>query len=278
VSPFTSDEVDRASSRLRALWPGTVRVARVDGKVAGEGEGATLDVRAETDDPLVIAAELAGARRLRVPARLVRDSVSAADSAWADRGGVVIRWPSSASVTPWAPRIPVDTSGAVVAGGVVVVSSFPRRSRLSGEVVRARWSDGDPAAVERAVGSGCIRDVAIDVPIAGDLVLTPAFGRLLRVLSGPCAGALPAALLPDSALTWLTSRSSGAPRIPLASSGSSRLASWLFGLALVLGLIELLIRRRRKGTSPVASESHESEQSSRSGDAPQRIRVAGGAR
>jgi hypothetical protein len=280
VSPFAADEVDRASARLRALWPGGVRLARVEARRRRASASTGLDVRSAVDDPLSIAAALAGARGFDVPVRLVRDSSSPADSAWAAAdGGVLVRWPSSAGSLPGGVRrAAADSSGAVEASGVVVVSPFLRRWSLAGGIVRARWLDGEPAAVERPAGEGCIRDVGIDVPVTGDLVLTPAFGRLLRALSGPCVNAPPTIVLPDSALTWLTQRNSDAPLVSLPSDAASLIAPWLFAGALALALLELLVRRR-KGL-PLAGERMNggAEATPQHGGEPVRVRAAGGSR
>jgi aerotolerance regulator-like protein len=257
VSPLTVEEVDRASPRLRALWPGSVRLARTaprEGKVTA---WSGLDVRAPEDDPLSVAAALAGARRFETSARLVRGTLSASDSTWArDQGRVLVRWPTAGRLDSWLPRAHIDTSGAVVAGDAVVVAPFVRRWTLPHGAVVARWSDGDPAAVELPLGEGCIRDVAIGVPVSGDLVLTPAFARLLRVLTRPCAAALRSPTLGDSALDWLTRASAAAAqKSSTAAILSSPIAPWLFVTALLLALAEPFLRRARGSATKEARDA-----------------------
>jgi hypothetical protein len=119
--------------------------------------------------------------------------------------------------------------------------------------VIARWSDGAPAATETALGTGCLRAVAVSVPAAGDLPLTPAFRHFLRVLLEPCqsAGAnapasdrLVASVLPAIAATTADTEpaiasASVAPRAPR----TDRLAAWLLALAVVAGVTEMFVRR-----------------------------------
>lgn len=149
-----------------------------------------------------------------------------------------------------------DTSGAVVAGGEVVVAPFARRwsfpkDSLRGAVVIARWVDGAPAAVERVAGSGCDRAIAIPVDSAGDLVLRPEFIRLREVLSGPCGSRSVVNSVVDSAGVLAIASLAGSGKLaaaalfPAPTGVQSPLAPWLMGTALALALIELLVRRRR---------------------------------
>ncbi|MGI8509650.1 MAG: BatA domain-containing protein [Gemmatimonadaceae bacterium] len=157
-----------------------------------------------------------------------------------------------------------DTSGAVVARGEVVVAPFVRRwsfpeDSLRGAVVIARWVDGVPAAVERVVGHGCVRSIAIPVDSAGDLVLRPEFIRLRELLSGPCgshdvagsaAGSAAGSVEASSGASVIASlagsgKLAAAGMFPAATDVQSPLAPWLLGAALALAVIELLVRRRR---------------------------------
>jgi hypothetical protein len=165
-----------------------------------------------------------------------------------------------------------------MAGNAVVIFPFVRRWRLPGGVVRARWVDGEPAAVERQVGDGCLRDVAIEIPAAGDLVLTPAFGQLLRALSGPCTSASPPDVLPDSALAWLTRRSAAGQETPVTSNERSPIAPWLLGAALALALLEPFTRRREKAPQTVERTAGQSDLSRLADEASARSRALGGSR
>ena len=46
--------------------------------------------------------------------------------------------------------------------------------------VIARWRDGAVAATERPLGAGCVRDIAVGVPLAGDVTLRPPFVAFLQ--------------------------------------------------------------------------------------------------
>ena len=141
--------------------------------------------------------------------------------------------------------------GAVVAGPTALVVPLERRWRVDSALrptrVAARWVDGEPAAVERIVGSGCIRDIALQVPVRGDVMLRPNFARLLETLGAPCAAMSGGAGMPDHDVELL--RGDG----PLAAAGMidppdtivTPLVPWLLALALLLALLETFIRRTR---------------------------------
>lgn len=192
---------------------------------------------------------------------------------WPGRARVVLVAPDSSRASPpalvtWnaAVRPPrtiarprIDTIGAVVAGGDVLVAPFARRwvypaDSLRGATVVARWVDGDPAAVESRAGTpatvSCVRSVAIPVDSTGDLVLRPDFTRLRRRLLGPC-GTAAVTIDPSSpALAQLIAGSGALARadlFPEPPSVPSSLAPWLLGAAIVLAVAELALRRRAGG-------------------------------
>jgi hypothetical protein len=113
--------------------------------------------------------------------------------------------------------------------------------------------DGEPAAIERRHGAGCIRTVTVDVPTLGDLVLQPRFARLVAALTEPCGGAQPSAPASRAQLAALrgadgqgrvAGRAFAAPealRVPLAP--------WLLAAALALAASELVMRRRTAGAT-----------------------------
>jgi hypothetical protein len=144
-----------------------------------------------------------------------------------------------------------DTVGAVVMGDDVVVAPFARpaaspESRVPSHEPVARWSDGGVAASEARTGSGCIRNVTVPVPVAGDFVLRESFRRLFAGLTGPCGGARDPRVAADSLITQLAGIG------PLASArGWTRdrgetppLARWFLVAAALLLLAEPLLRRR----------------------------------
>ncbi len=173
----------------------------------------------------------------------------------------VVDWPPDGRAAHTVPRVPADSVGAVVAGDVVVVAAFARPWRLDGAGGRvvARWSDGDPAAVERArrapgssTPGSCERDVAIPIPAEGDLTLRPEFRRLQAALHAPCGAADDPPPGGRAPLAWTGAGAVSPTRVAMASVGRGVDAepprrSWLGALLLALAalalLAELAIRR-----------------------------------
>jgi len=249
ASPLAAESVDAASPAVRRLWPGAIGVSRLDGR-RDSAAGAAPDVRAPADDALAVAAGFLGSTPAGQPTRLVRSAPTAADSAWVrDAGGLLLVWPDS---TPagWQATTP-DTVGAVVAGRATLVAPFVRTALApDGAVARAWWVDGAPAAVERPLGAGCVRTVGVPLAAAGDLPLRASFHALLRALLAPCGGARDLAPLPDSALGWL--RGTGAATVAVTRDPATRspFVPWLLGAALLLLVVELVVRRGAAGGEP----------------------------
>jgi hypothetical protein len=172
--------------------------------------------------------------------RVVRTAPDAGDSAFARAGGVVVRWDSIG-----ARRAAPD---ALAMGDAVIVASLAREKPAGSGAVLARWSDGSPAAVEQRLGAGCVRDVAIGLPVAGDLPLRPAFQRVVRGLVGPCLDALragPAA--GDSAIRLALGRATSAANgvaLSMDTEAPSPIAAWLIAVALLCALAEPVLRAR----------------------------------
>lgn len=239
ASPFTAQRFDAATDSIRRLWPGRARLVRV--AVAAEPASRRIELVGTGDDPLRAAIALLGPRSGAV-SRIARGALTPADSAFASGGGVLVAWPRD-------PTSPVaDTVGAVAAGGVVVVAAFARPTlQLSSSPafsVVAHWVDGAPAAVERAVGAGCIRDVAVPIPSTGDLVLRRSVRDLVDALAAPCGG--PRSSTPASANRLAVLAAAGplmparlAPEPPERRSSAS---AWLLGLVAVLLLAEQFAR------------------------------------
>ncbi|HEY9427908.1 MAG TPA: BatA domain-containing protein, partial [Gemmatimonadaceae bacterium] len=206
VSPFASEEWDAATGAVRSLWRGAARLVVTEraGDSARSGSAAPTVVASPEldDDPVSVVAALMRDSAARADVRIVRGTPGTADSAWArEAGHVLVHWPAS---TPdeWQRRGTPDTVGAVVAGSAVLVADFARTSMPpagSGRVV-ARWIDGAPAAIERAEGEGCVRDVAVSLSVRGDLVLRESARRFVRALAAPCGGARELAPLGESRL------------------------------------------------------------------------------
>jgi hypothetical protein len=143
--------------------------------------------------------------------------------------------------------------GAVSGASAVVVASLARPAgpAPAGAPV-ARWLSGATAAAERRVGRGCVREVRVPVPQAGDLVLSPSFVALVRELLAPCGG--------ERDFAAADMRVLAAPPVATAfdreTERRSPLAPWLLGAALALLLAEPLLRRsaaRRADADDAAS-------------------------
>jgi hypothetical protein len=260
VSPFSFPELDGATGGIRHMWPGPVRLIRAGPAPNDTGTMARPGIRAPSGDPVAASLALIGDIRGGARVRVVRDAPTTADSAWARDGGALVIWPRGLAADGWVRRAPPDTAFAVTVLGAwdegasewstpaTVVAPMVRTIVPPPGRVSARWSDGDPAVTEAELGTGCVRSVAVPVPSAGDLPLTPAFRRFAARQLEPCAhlvrwGAasdtilavvLPAALPPDSADA---AASMTGPTTP------TKLTGWLLGLALLGALAEMFVRR-----------------------------------
>ena len=241
VSPLATEEVDAATASLRALWRGRARLVRVAGVADTAPPAPALAVRAPAADPVLAAAALARPLADTARVRVVRGAPSAADTAWARAGGVVVHWPAAGERPAW-PRARVDTSGAVVTDGGSVVAAFERRWAPPPGRAVAWWADGEPAATETPLGAGCVRRVAVVVPEVGDVALAPSFRRLLDAVAARCGGERD--LHPLADVRWLGGAGPlYAPAAPEVASAGARLARWLFLAALAVALAELALRR-----------------------------------
>ena len=245
VSPVVRAQVDSATRSLLALWPGPTRVARV----AGPTLSAVRDVRlrAANDDPVAAAlgvttdasSSAAFVRVLRTP-----EPPTAIDTAWArDSAGALVIWPASLSTSTLTQRESVDTAHGIAAGRDVVVGRFARTHRPSEGRALVRWIDGEPAASEAAVGTGCIREVAIPVDAAGDVALRESFRRIVDAVTAACGGARD--LAPADLASLLPSGTDRVHSRSASLAGTRWLAPWLAIVALGVLLVEQLLRRRR---------------------------------
>jgi hypothetical protein len=249
VSPFSTEELDEATMRIRRTWPGRLRLAPVRSGAPRPFDSG-VEASASNEDPVIAALALAGLRgAAKAPIRLVRTTPSANDTVWArDSGHVLVHWPATVASAAWPSRARPDTVGAVTAASTIV-GRFPRvwsAESLIGRPI-ARWIDGEPAAVERATGAGCVRDVAILVDPAGDLPLRPAFREFLQSLLTPCGG--PRAFAPLARGT-LDSLAGTGPLVPASAvrdphERSSPWTAWLLGAGALLLIVELGPRRQR---------------------------------
>jgi hypothetical protein len=256
VSPLAAEEWDAATSAIRATWRGRVRVVRIAPAAGAAGARGRVEVlRASAADPVRAATALLGGAA--GVARIDRGAPGSADSGWA-RGDArtLVRWPAVLDASGWKTRARADSAGALVAGegdgAVVVVAPFVRTAEPPGGRVIARWVDGAPAATERVAEAGCVRDVAVALPAAGDLALRESVRRMVATLTAPCGGLASGTPLGDSAVREL--RGSGALVASRAIAGraiagravpAGGLTTWLLAAALVLLLAEPMFRRSR---------------------------------
>jgi hypothetical protein len=233
VSSFAREEMDSATAPLLERWEGPVRFVRVSAAAAAGTH--RVDVRADGDDPVAAAFALQP-RTVAQAARVIRTRPTARDSAWArDSAGVLVVWPTRADGTLEA-RSKTDTAGAVVASGDVVVARFARSTQPRAGRVVARWNDGAPAATESALGTGCVREVAIPVDPVGDVALRASFRALAHRLAEPCGGARD---FTSATLAVPATPASAAPQTP-----AGREPIWLALLALGVLVAEEAIRAR----------------------------------
>ena len=266
VSAFGRDEMDAATGSIRRAWPGALRLVRAAGVPDDSIGPGRAEVRASPGDAVAAALALSGAAPAGGRVRVVRDAITAADSGWAREGGAIVVWPSSGAPAGWQPRTRFDTAYGVsvlaARGGsagtgtraATVVAPFVRSATVPAGSVVARWQDGEPAATESALGAGCVRSVAVALPSAGDLAVTPAFRRFAEQLVRPCAGSRSIAQVSDSTLSVVLPVSVAADsvlRITTAEAvpTDSRVAAWMLGAALAALLAELVVRRGANATA-----------------------------
>ena len=257
VSPFGSEAFDAATASIRRIWPGTVRAMRAGTPPNDTARARPLDVRAKSGDPVSAALALAGVSPMGA-VRVVRDSTTGTDSAWARNGGMVVVWPGGTAPRHWQARSMADTAFGVTitamvsasspAGSATVVAPFVRRATPPAGRVVARWDDGEPAATEISLGAGCMRSVAVTVPSAGDLALTPSFRRFAAQLAGPCIGGRTWVTVPDSLVSRILPAAGTRDVARTLSAGDSAppdssIVSWLLGAAIAALVAELVVRR-----------------------------------
>lgn len=246
VSPLTEREWDAATDSLRGLWPGALRIVRV-GASMDSAVVPALDHAIPDADVLGPALSGRAVSAVRSAVRLVRHMPVAADTAFARAGGVMVWW-DSIGTRRAEPQ-------AIAMGDDVVVASLVRdtlplmRDSLKSTTVPARWADGTPAAVEWRIDNGCMREVGIGVPAAGDLPLLPSFQRMVRGLTDACAGSGHRAGAPlDSALVTRFARADAMAKGSALAGGAERpapIVPWLLGVALACALAELALRTMR---------------------------------
>ena len=250
VSPVTTDELDAATASVRRTWPGPLQLVRAGAAPNDTASPAIPEVRAGAGDPVGVALALSGPLAGGRSVRVVRDGATAADSAWARAGNAVVTWPI-ATPAEWSRRAAVDTAFAVATvgpGAATVIAPFIRVAEAPVGRVVARWSDGDPAVTEAALGAGCVRVVTVAPASTGDLAVTPAFRRFVERLAAPCGDARQLRPAPDSVLSRLLPATIAVDALgPVAVEAREppqrTLVAWLLGLALATAVAEMFVRR-----------------------------------
>jgi Aerotolerance regulator N-terminal len=266
VSPFAREEFDAATDSIRKLWPGEARLVTVREAADTASTARKLETNADANDPIAITVGLAqsSVNRRSLIDRSGVESPQPVTSA----GGAMIAWPASNRPRFAIPRAVRDTVGGVMAGDAVVVSAFERQwtfpsdSLRGGEVI-ARWVDGEPAALERPDGAGCVRSVAVPVSPAGDLVIRKDFVRFVSSLSRPCSRITSLVPADPDIIAKLEGSGGLAPRAAFQPLGDARsdVAPWLFALAIAAAIAELFVRRGQRtaqslgGTGKLSSSS-----------------------
>ena len=252
VSPFTRSSLDEATEEIRRTWPDSIQVRRV-AAASRVPEPVVTELSGSGDDPVLAALRLARANGfVRGTSRVVRGIASASDSAWVDSGRVLVEWPAAAAGA-------ADGVNGVRAGDHTAIGHFIARPiNDSGRVV-ARWVNGRAAAREVGAGAGCIRTIGFDVPDIGDFVLTPSFQRLAAELVGPCIGSAVqiAEALPDSLVASLAAPLENVPVAarPDVGRAPNRTAAMILSVAILLLMLEILVRRRTGGLVLPARQS-----------------------
>lgn len=243
VAPLVRDGFDAATAELRAAWPAGMRLVPL--VAATPPQGAITVTGGPGDDVIAAAVALMGPGSGVEAIRVQRGTVTAADSAFAAAGGALVVWPAMRAAT-------ADTSGAFVVRGAasgdetVVVAAFARGAPPAAGDTIARWADGAPAATERSLGQGCVRDIRIAPPPASDVMLRDAARRALAVLAGPCGAPFALDLLPDSLRATLAG-SAGVLALarPAEAAAFPPLSRWLLLAAALMLVAETFARRPR---------------------------------
>ena len=241
VSPLVREEMDSATATLLALWEGPVRLVRVRPGVSQRP--LSWEIRTVGDDAVEAAlasfqiwnegctARITTRARTCVPAvRVVRTTPTDSDSLWArDSAGVLVLWPFTATATP-------DSQYGIATATETVIAPFQQLSRPANGRVLIRWPNGEPAATERALGRGCIRDVAVAVDPVGDVALRESFRNVAGSLVEPCGGAGDFTLAPIPRVQKTFTRLE-------ASAAAGTLPLWLVLFAATILLVEQRLRR-----------------------------------
>ncbi|HRQ78331.1 MAG TPA: BatA domain-containing protein [Gemmatimonadaceae bacterium] len=267
LSAVPAEAWDDATMALRATWPGRLAIERLDATVDAEAPSVVRVLPADADDPIVAAAAMltdargaaapAGdTRATNAPRRIRRGAMLAEDSLWLAQtpGGVLLSWPRDADAA-----LRADGVFASLGGSAALVAPLGRRAldvgddsgvagaeaaAAAGARVIARWRDGVPAATERGLGQGCLRDIGLYVPERGDVTLREPFAQLLAVLLEPCGGRRSAAPSDSLLVAFAGDGPLAAAALFERDGQGSPLVPWLLAAALLMLIAEQWWRRR----------------------------------
>ncbi|WP_309672786.1 BatA domain-containing protein [Gemmatimonas sp.] len=257
----------------RNQWPARIRVVRPvhagatdTGAMAGAAFGRVRVMSAATTvgtDVVAAAYASRGVSALRTPGADVDDVVVRRETTDdATNARVTVLWPVSGVPAGWRAALPADSVGALVATGVALVAPWVRTAlppALSDSVrAIAWWSDGVAAAVERTRGTSCVREVAIAVAPASDLLLSPTADGVLRALRAPCGGIgvpAPKESAGTSGVAAATMQASASRFRALNVTARTTQPAWLATALLVMAFVALLAEHvvRREAAGAAAS-------------------------
>ncbi len=239
ASRFAPRSIDPATPVIRALIPDSITVLPVALAPGAPLARGAIVVRAVGDDPIAATAHLLGDSVAPLGAVVQRGaSLTADDSLAARNGATVVWWP--ARVLAGDPILQAITVGSRT--WIAPLGRDGSRSAAPLERAVGWWADGAPAVTMHSLGRGCVLSLDVSLPAAGDQTLSLGAQAWLAALVTVCdrevSGAAPAP-------AWLTAPPGGEPAVPAAASMTSGTAPWLVAAALVLALVELVLRRRR---------------------------------
>ena len=238
ASRFASVSVDPATPSIRALLPDSVGVLSV--QVPGESpiSRGAISVRADGDDAIAATAVLLGDSVAAAGTIIERhDALTADDSAAARSGGTVIHWPAvSMTGSPSLAALTVGRTTWVAPLARDTVSAKARGRAIGW------WADGVPAAWAATIGTGCIVHVRAALPASGDQTLSLGAQAWLAALVTSCDRS-DTRLSPPPA--WLAAPAARRATLFTNETSAPRIAPWLLGAALALGIAEVLLRLRK---------------------------------
>lgn len=271
----------------RASWPGRVVVhelavdnpsttpARGIVVLAGDSAGNSAGARVNDDDAVRVALAF-HAKRIASYEQVTANGVSAdtvivlrdASSTPPSASRIVVRWPSTGVPSGWnatTGNVRIDSVSALASADRALVGRWHVSAVLQSSVTQdtaskaiAWWSDGRVAALEHRTSTACVRDVAVTVNNASDLLLSPQANGLFDQLLAPCVRSASVAVsaLTSQSIDGAALASTAALRDVVSREGirtvssTSMLVTALLVLSLVLLAVEWMLRRQSHTQAP----------------------------